>query len=460
MKIALISNPTSLHQRPDFPPIGIAYLGAVASDRGHEVLLVDGGLHSISNIVNRVRKVGPEIIGVTCWTIDRKMVWDLCGKLKKAAPKAFLVIGGPHATIYPDHIFKRTHASAVVLGEGEATFIELLDAMTHGKDLKTVNGIALRSEDGTPYYTAARFPIENIDSIPLPNYAGFERFSFNLYGGFPPLPRPTAAIVSSRGCVFDCSYCSSVRFWGKQWRYRSAENVLSEIRWLVEKWGVKSLYFFDDNFPVNKERAISICQGIIDNRWKLTWACCSHVKMINRELLKAMKDSGCVTIDFGVESGSDKILSNINKRQNRGDIEKAFNLVHESGILPRAYLIVGNPGEDMSTINETIDLIDRIKPRSSIGATILWLLPGTAVYEDAVHRGYISDDYWLQYDGIPYNQQDYSLQELKTLRKHLMFSIARKKGGISPLLNYFLKTVYYEYPFLSRLRRLVPSQLR
>jgi len=460
MKIVLISSPTSLNQRPDFPPAGISYLGAVASDHGHEVLLIDGGLHNISDIVKTVQKIKPQFVGVTCWTIDRKMVWNLCTEFKQVSPNSLLVIGGPHATMYPEHIFKKTHAFAVVLGEGEETFPELLDAIEHGKDLKKVSGIALRNQDGTAYYTDARSPIENIDSIQLPYYSGFERFNFNLYGGFPPLPRPTAAIISSRGCVFECSYCSSVRFWGKRWRFRSAENVLSEMKWLVDKWGVKSFYFFDDNFPVNRERVISICQGIIDNKWNITWACCSHVKMITREMLKVMHDSGCVTIDFGVESGSDKILNNINKRQTRKDIEKAFKLVHESGIIPRAYLMVGNPGEDISTINETIDLIDCIKPRSSIGATILWLLPGTTLYEDAVHRGYISDDYWLNNDDIPYNQQDYTLEELKTFRKHLMFGIARKKGGISPMLNYYLKNAYYEYPFLSRLRRFVPSHFR
>jgi radical SAM superfamily enzyme YgiQ (UPF0313 family) len=320
--------------------------------------------------------------------------------------------------------------------------------------------LALRNEDGTAFFTSPRQPIENIDSIPFPHYQGFEEFNFNQYGGFPPLTRPTAAIISSRGCVFDCSYCASVHFWGRRWRFRSAENVLDEIQWLVEEYGVRSFYFFDDNFPVNKERALRICKGIIDNRWRLNWACCSHVKMVSRQLLEAMKNSGCVTIDFGVESGSDRILKNINKRQTRDDIEKSFNLCHEFGILPRAYLMVGNPGEDESTIDETVDLIKRIKPRSSIGANILWLLPGTSVYNDAVTKGYISDDYWLHYDGVPYNLQNYSLEELKTLRRRLMWGIARGKGGISPMISYYLKNIYYEYPSLARLRTFIPTRLR
>ena len=109
MKIALISSPTSRRQKPDFPPPGIAYLGATAHHAGHEVLLVDGGLRLISQIVQDVRQVSPDVVGVTCWTIDRNMVWKLCAALKEAVPKAFLVIGGPHATMYPKHIFKKTY---------------------------------------------------------------------------------------------------------------------------------------------------------------------------------------------------------------------------------------------------------------------------------------------------------------------------------------------------------------
>lgn len=460
LKIVLISNPTSLRQKPDFPPTGIAYLGAAAHQAGHEAIMIDGGLRSLSQIIREVQEVSPNVIGVTCWTINREMVWSLCARLKEIVPDAFLVLGGPHASIYPEHIFKKTHASAVVVGEGEITFVELLDALKEGKRLKDVSGMVLRNDDGRISYTAPRALIEDLNSISSPYYNGFRDFSFSHYSGFPPLSRPTAAIISSRGCVFDCSYCASVRFWGRKWRYRSPDNVLEEIGWLVEELGVRSLYFFDDNFPAIKERAIKICEGIINNQWDLEWACCSHVKMINRELLEVMRASGCISIDFGVESGSEVILKKINKRQTREDIEQAFDLVHEAGILPRAYLMVGCPGEDASTIDETIELIGRIKPRSSIGANILWLLPGTALYEEAVKNGYISDDYWLDSNEVPYNLQEYSLEQLEALRNRLMLGIARKKGGLSPRIVYYLKRLYYKYPSLSVFRDLVPRRFR
>jgi len=460
MKVMFISHPNDHRQKPDFPPIGIAYLGAVVSKHGHEVLLVDGGLTGIENIVHQAKKFAPDFIGVTCWTINRGTVWKLCLLLKKIVPDTFLAVGGPHASFYPEHILVKTHATAVVIGEGEETVCELLDTLGNGGDLARVKGIAYRKKNGEVARTEPRLQIEQLDSIPFPHYAGFKDFSFHRYAGLAGLPRPTAAVITSRGCVFDCTYCGSVNFWGKKWRARSAENVLDELHYLVKGIGVRSIYIFDDNFPVNKKRAMDICQGIIDRKLDIKWACCSHVKMMNAELLEVMKKSGCVSIDFGVESGSDVILKNINKNQKREDIERVFALVQNFGINPRAYLMVGNKGESIDTIDETIEMAGFIKPHSSIGATLLWLLPGTRVYREACENGFISDDYWLKSDDVPYNLQEYTYRELFGLRQRLMRGIARKKGGISPMLSFYLKSIYYRYPFLSRMRSLIPDWLR
>lgn len=460
MKILLISHPSGSVQRPDFPPIGIAYLGAAVRGRGHSVFLIDGGLAGIADIVDRAKSVQPDIVGVTCWTINRGAVWKLCEVLKRELPNALLVLGGPHASLYPEHVFIKTHAKVVVFGEGEETFCELLDTVEKGGDFTKVKGIAVRGDRDAVVKTEKRPQIEELDLIPFPHYGGFEDFSFQNYAGFPGLPRPTAAIITSRGCIFDCTYCGSVNFWGKKWRRRSAQNVLDEIEHLIREMGARSIYIFDDNFPVNKKRAVEICQGIIERKMDIQWACCSHVKMVNEDLLRVMKESGCVSIDFGVESGSNIILKNINKNQTRSDIERAFALSHKAGIKPRAYLMVGNQGETCDTIDETIELIGAIRPHSSIGATILWLLPGTDVFQKAKDGGFIDDDYWLGSDDVPYNLQEYSYPELFGLRQRLMHGIARKKGGIAPMVSFYLKSIYYRYPFLSRMRSLIPDWLR
>lgn len=460
MKVLFISHPNKHRQKPDFPPIGIAYLGSVVRSRGHEVLLIDGGLTGLKDIVRQAKDFAPDFVGVTCWTINRGIVWKLCSMLQNVLPEAFLAVGGPHASFYPEHIFAKTHATVVVIGEGEETVSELLDVVNNGGDLAQVRGIAYRKKDCTIERTAPRPIIEQLDSIPFPFYEGFRDFSFQRYAGLAGLPRPTAAVITSRGCLFDCTYCGSVNFWGKKWRPRSAENVLDELQRLAQRMGARSIYIFDDNFPVNKKRAIDICRGIIDRKLDIQWACCSHVKMVNEELLSVMKQSGCVRIDFGVESGSDIILNNINKKQSRSDIERTFKLVHEAGIKPMAFLMVGNKGETINTIDATIEMTGIIKPHSSIGATLLWLLPGTAVFREACENGFIDNDFWLRSDDVPYNLQEYSYQELFDLRQRLMRGIARQKGGIGPMVDFYLKSIFYRYPFLSLIRSWIPDWLR
>jgi len=460
LKVLLINNPSSHIQKQDFPPVGIASLGAISHQAGHDTLLIDSGFFRIPDIVRQAYRFSPDIIGITCWTIDRGMVWDLCQELKKRLPFAFIVLGGPHASLYPSHVFRKTHADAVVVGEGEQTFQELLMALKENHNPKGIHGLILRGCDNDVSAFQPRELITELDSLPLPFYQGFPHFSFSRYAGFPLLLKPTAAIISSRGCLFKCTYCSSTGFWGRQWRYRSAANILNEIEWLRETYHVRSIYFFDDNFTVNRQRVSAICDEFIRRNWNISWSCCSHVKMVNRELLTLMKRSGCVSIDFGVESGNNRILSAICKQQTRSDIERTFALVHEAGIKPRAYLMVGNPGEDESTIDETIEMMNIIKPWSSIGATILWLLPGTPVYADAVANGHISDDFWLANDAVPYNLQEHSYRELYLLRQRLIYGIAKGKGRKKALISYYLKSLYYRFPWLAMFRHLIPRGFR
>ena len=460
MKVMLVSHPNEHRQKPDFPPIGIAYLGATVKAKGHEVLLIDGGLETIDKITQQASGFAPDVIGVTCWTINRGTVWKLCANLRAVVPDALLVVGGPHASFFPEHIFVKTHAAVVVIGEGEKTICDLLDVIKTGSSFSQVSGIAYRDYNGNIVRTAPRPQIEQLDMIPFPSYAGFKDFSFQTYAGLHGLPHPVAAVITSRGCVFDCTYCGSVNFWGKKWRHRSAGNVLDELQDLVEIYRARSIYIFDDNFPVNKQRAMDICTGIIERKLNIQWSCCSHVKMVNKELLILMKKSGCVSIDFGVESGSEAVLSSIDKKQTRQDIENAFAMCHLAGIRPRAFLMVGNKGESPETIDATVDLIGKIKPFSSIGASILWLLPGTKVYCEAKNNGVIDDSYWLKSDDVPYNLQEYTYQELFELRQRLMRGIARSKGGIVPIISYHLKDIYYRFPGLSFFRSLIPGWLR
>ena len=321
--------------------------------------------------------------------------------------------------------------------------------LLNNSDLREVKGIAYQ-EDGELIITEGRDFVKDLDAIPFPSY---DEFNLDEYLGLPETNERAAAIITSRGCPHRCLYCSASKFWKQKWRPRSAKNVLDEIEWLYKDYRVKNFIFFDDNFTVRKARAIEICQGIIERNLNINWVAESHVTHINKELLSWMKKSGCYRIDYGVESGSPKILRNIKKGQTVEQIEKAFKLSHDVGIRPRAYLMVGNPGEDEVTINETIQLMKKIEPYDAPSGQILWVLPDTEIYELAKSKGLISDEHWLQSDSMVYYTGEHDIETLKLLREQMMKELAQNEGTLSAYGEYLIRKVYYKYPVLQKLRK-------
>ena len=166
-----------------------------------------------------------------------------------------------------------------------------------------------------------------------------------------------------------------------------------------------------------------------------------------------MKKSGCYRIDYGVESGSPKILRNIRKAQTVERIEEAFRLTHETNIKPRAYLMVGNPGEDEITIDETVELMRKIKPYDAPSGQILWVLPDTEIYELAKSKGLISDEYWLNHNSMVYYTGEHDIEKLKMFRNQLMKGMAKNKRNLKSYAEYMIRKAYYKYPFLQKLRK-------
>lgn len=227
---------------------------------------------------------------------------------------------------------------------------------------------------------------------------------------------------------------------------------MAEIEWLYKKFEVRNIMFFDDNFTINKERVIKICSEILERNLNIKWVCCSHIGQIDEEILFWMKKAGCYRIDFGIESGSSEILENIKKNQTIEQIENDFELIHKVGIKPRAYLMVGNPGENENTIKQTIALMKKIKPYDTTSAQILWLLPDTEVYELSKLKNIIYDDYWLKSDSMVYYTGEHSVKELKALRRQLMKGLAKNQKNLKAYGEYILRKVYYKYPVLQKLR--------
>ncbi len=449
MDILLVNPPRQIPQQPDFPPMGLAYIAAYLCSRDIEAAVLDAAPLNWKRLQEEILASRPAIVGFPCWTMERGQTFKAASIVRKILPEAKIIIGGHHASAFPEHMFQQAHADAVVIGEGELTAYELASAYLDNKDISNIRGIAYHNGSRV-IVNEGRPLIEDLDTLPFPFH---DRFNLDEYLGLPEVDGRAASMMTSRGCPHKCIYCSGSKFWHRKWRPRSADNVLAEMLWLYNDLNVRNFMFFDDNFTVNKKRAIDICQGIIENGLRIKFVAESHVSHINPELLEWMKKAGCYRIDFGVETGSPKILKTINKKQTAEQIEQVFAMVHAAGIKPRAYLMIGNPGEDEVTIRETAALMKKIKPYDTQGAHPLVIMPNTQIYEMAKKDGIISDDFWLKSNDMLYYTSEHSEKSLFELRELLMRELAKNSNNKKEYIRYLMKKYYYRYPWLQKLRR-------
>jgi anaerobic magnesium-protoporphyrin IX monomethyl ester cyclase len=282
----------------------------------------------------------------------------------------------------------------VVLGEGEWTFLDLVRHFEKNGDQgpAEIRGIAYR-KNGKILKTARTDPIKDLDSLPIPA----KHFTYSH-------------VSSSRGCAWNCSFCGSPEFWGRNIRWRSPEKFVEELEMLFRK-GVSFFYFSDDTFTLDPKRVTEICKRIIEKNLRISWYAISRVDHVEEEMLYWMRRAGCIQISYGVESGSVKIRKALGKPVKTEQIKRAFALTTRYGILSRAYFIYGAPGETRQTIQETIDLMDEIKPLGAI-FYILDIFPGTKLYSETKKKQGITEDIWLKkMEGIMYFETDPSMND-------------------------------------------------
>lgn len=423
MKILLINAPREVLLKPDFPPLGLASIGAIAYEEGHEVVIMDAAEWDWPQLEHKISEVEPELVGLTCWTIERGQCFKAAHLARKIAPHAKIVIGGPHATAFPDHIFIKTPADYVVRGEGEETFRELLHVLVSDKDIRQVHGLAYRNGE-TFTLTEPRQLIHNLDKLPNILHA---QFDYDNYRGLHDTKLKSAAVITSRGCPFKCSFCSSAVYWGNKYRTRSVANVIREVESLYHDHGIRAILFFDDNLTIDRSRCLALSSAMTELKLDLVWAAEGSVK-VDRELLVAMRRAGCYRLDFGIESGSPAVLKRINKPFTVDDSKRAFNLCRESGIRPNAYLIIGSPGETRESVSQTVRLMREIQPDVCTPNPGLWILPDTDIYHMSLQQGLITKENFLDSDSTFVYTGEHSLSELESLSNQFARGMALGMG--------------------------------
>ncbi|MCD6305025.1 MAG: radical SAM protein [Deltaproteobacteria bacterium] len=406
MKILLIY-PYCLEDRiyaedVEVPPIGIYYTAAVLKERRYDCEVVNW--HDLGKtpeaMHDSLAAKSPDVIGLSVLHANRWGAIEIARTAKQINPKVTVVFGGVGASFLWEHLL--THFRDIdycVLGEGEFTFLSLIQAIEGGDKgaIETIPGIALR-RDGSVVKTGDCPRIQNLDRLPDPA----RWFTFQH-------------VTSTRGCPGNCTFCGSPRLWGRKVRFHSPRYFVDQLERLNQK-GVRFFYFSDDTFMLKKDHVIRICKGILERGLHIAWAAISHVRYVDEEVLSWMRRAGCTQISYGVESGSEQIRDVLNKNIRTDRIHKAFSLTTRYGILPRAYFIYGCPGETRETIQETIDLIQAIKPLGAI-FYILDIFPGTALYDDFIRRTGATDDVWLKrIEDIMYFETDPRLDQETILK--------------------------------------------
>ena len=309
-----------------------------------------------------------------------------------------IILGGIHPTaLIKKSIEEMKDVDIFVIGEGELTIKEIMDEV----DIKKIKGVGYNDKGNIKVNPPREF-IENLDEIPFPSRELLPNIKNYTLGFDWEGRKPAATVFSSRGCPYNCIYCASKVMWKGKVRFRSAENVLEEIDFLVDNYKIKEVLFYDDHFTLNKQRLQDICNGLIKRKYNLTWCCFSRVDSLDLETAQLMKKSGCHMISFGVESGSQIILDAMHKNVKVEDIIKAFKICKKVRINTKASFIFGGPKETYETISETRKLIKTIL-KDYVWFFMITPMPGTELYKFHEETGMDSDE-CARYDQTNYNK--------------------------------------------------------
>lgn len=394
-------------------PLSIGYLGGVLEQSGFAVTLRDDAVHSDEETEQAI--VASDVVGISAMTASAARALDLA-RLAKKHGKTVLV-GGAHASCSPEDFLGSGYVDVVAKGEAEETIVELMKALPHRERWHEVAGIGFR-EAGKTVFTSPRALPTDLDAIPFPAWhlLPTERYWRHQRKG------RMVQLFSSRGCPWACTYCNKLQS-TRKYRARSAKNTVDEIEHLAERYGADAIYFPDDLFTMYRDRVLGICDEIVMRGLEVQWSCVTRVDCIDPEMLRSMRRAGCGKIQFGVESGSPRILEAMKKKFSLEQIIAAARMTRDAGISSTFFIIVGFPGETWEDIELTRQMLREARPDNA-GVNIFNLLPGTEVYESYKHL--LHDP---SFDGINFLEGDdvtgfrhetFTSEDLRQIRANLM----------------------------------------
>lgn len=405
MRVLLINPTIREWAKPNVLPLGLAYIASVLRNAGHEVEMMDINAHrwDREEVEKRIKDANFDVAGIGAIVTVYKYVKRLISTLKKYHPGKKIIVGGSMGTSIPHIMLDKTDADIACIGEGEVTMVELIDAIENSRDLADVDGIWFKGENGGIHENENRTPVKDLDSVPMP---AWDLFPMDIY-----LKNPVGApnrnkwlngstddsnilsmnLSATRGCPYKCIYCYH-DFMGQKYRHRSPENIVTEMKTLHEKYGVEYFHFIDDEFCLKRSFVYDFCEkvkAVFKN--KVTWGCSGRVNLMTEDLIAAMADAGCVLIGYGIESGSQKMLDVMKKRVTVEQAKTAVRLTVKYLGWADCSFMIGIPGENQETIQETVDFCKEL----GLTPEVIFFTtpyPGTELYQMALSQGKIKDE--------------------------------------------------------------------
>lgn len=417
-------NPTFIdEERGHNPPLGLLYLASyIKQNSKHQVHVLDAQVDCLGyddDFLKRIEDIGPDIVGVSAMTftlIDVLKTIKLVQEVgKKFDRKIITVLGGSHPHLYPEETICLENIDFVVKGEGEVSFLKLLEALDGNGNFSEIKGLVYR-KDGQIFNNPVGDLIENLDGLPFPDRG---LLPVNKYNSLLGAGRIVTTMITSRGCPFQCSFCNRPHL-GKRFRYHSAHRVVDEMEACI-KMGIEEILIYDDTFTINRQRVLDVCSEINKRNLKFIWDIRARVDTVDAEVLKALMSAGCTRIHFGVEAGTEKILRVLNKGIHLDQIEKTFKIAKEVGFEILGYFIIGAPEETKEDILATIKFAKKLNP-DYVHITILTPYPATEIYARALKEGVIDHDYYLEFARHPENGVEIRYWD-KELTKQELFGL-------------------------------------
>jgi radical SAM superfamily enzyme YgiQ (UPF0313 family) len=393
MRIALIG-PQWHAMVNSYPSLGLGYLAAIAEQEGHEAAIFDMGLRPNKPLADEVAEIvawRPDVVAFTAMTTSYQSVEDAAALLKRELGVP-IIIGGPHATTLPKLTLQNPHIDFLVYGEGEYIFRDWLrqirpdDFRNRGfsrsiSDWGKITGLWYKDEHGNVVNGGERELIPDLDVLPFPARHLFDLKAYPLYA---PDGSQMLTVLTSRGCPYKCSFCFK-GIVGRTYRQRSPENIVAELRHLIERYGVRNFYFMDDLFTINTRRLEAILDYFIAQNLDIRWRCLARVDRVNPDLLQKMYRAGCRQIHYGIESGNPEILARTAKHINLEQVRQAIEWTEDAGILSKGYFILGLPGDTEETMTQTIEFAAGLRLSEAM-FSIATPFPGTELWEELVRK--------------------------------------------------------------------------